>query len=82
MATKIELSEEQKAKLLNKLTDFCEQELAWELGQFDAEFLLRFISENVGAYYYNQGLFDAQALLQQKMELLAESLYELEKPIK
>ena len=56
-----------------------EQELDIELGQFDAEFLLDFVSKEMGATFYNQGIYDAQALLQSKIETLSDAFYELEK---
>jgi len=50
------------------------------MGQFDAEFLLDFFSEEVGSYYYNRGLCDAQAYLEKKIETISEDIYQLEKP--
>jgi uncharacterized protein (DUF2164 family) len=49
-----------------------------ELGQFDADFLLDFISKEIGASYYNQGLYDAQALLVDRMDSLSDAIYQLE----
>ncbi|MEM7277271.1 MAG: DUF2164 family protein [Pseudomonadota bacterium] len=50
------------------------------MGQFDAEFLLEFFSEEVGAYFYNQGLLDAQAVSEKQLESIAEAIDELQKP--
>ncbi|MEL0629800.1 DUF2164 family protein [Psychromonas aquatilis] len=41
--------------------------------------LLDFFSEKVGPYYYNQGLNDARAILDDKLDTITESFYELEK---
>ncbi|MGB5445138.1 MAG: DUF2164 family protein [Psychromonas sp.] len=49
------------------------------MGDFDAEFLLDFFTEKIGGYYYNQGLNDARALLDEKLDTITESFYELEK---
>ncbi|MDC0011245.1 DUF2164 domain-containing protein, partial [Porticoccaceae bacterium] len=46
----------------------------------DAEFLLDFFSEEVGAYYYNRGLSDAKLILEQKLESITDAFYEIEKP--
>ena len=46
---------------------------------YDAEFLLDFFSEKVGGYYYNEGLNDAKAMLDKKLEDVTDSFYELEK---
>ena len=80
--SKIEFSSEQKTALVNKIQGYCEQQLDIEVGQFDAEFLLDFFSEEVGAYYYNQGLQDAQAVVQNRIDSIADELYEIEKPTK
>lgn len=76
----IEFDKAQRELLLNKLRKYCSDELDVELGQFDADFLLDFIGKEIGAFYYNQGLYDANALFGSKMELLSEAIYELEKP--
>lgn len=75
----IKFDTQKKTLLIQKLQAYFMKELDFELGQFDSEFLLDFISEEIGAYYYNQGLSDAQNLLQQKIEIITEGFYELEK---
>jgi len=79
--TTIKFTPETKGQLIGKLQNYCETELDLELGQFDGEFLLDFISKELGAYYYNQGLYDAQAVLADKMDQLSEAIDEIEKPV-
>ena len=79
--SKIEFSSEQKAIIVKKIQSYFEKELDQELGQFDAQFLLDFFSDEVGAYYYNQGLQDAQAIMEKQLENIADALYEIEKPV-
>ena len=76
----IEFSKAQKEHLVSKIQRYFEDELEHELGQFDAEFLLDFISKQLGAYYYNQGLYDAQSILQERLQNVSEAIYEIEKP--
>lgn len=76
----IEFSKDEKEILGKKLQMYFSDELDQELGQFQAQFLLDFISEELGAYFYNRGLADAQAAMQERMEAIAEVIYELEKP--
>ena len=78
--SKIEFSKEEKESIVKKVQSYFEQELDQELGQFDAEFLLDFFSKEVGGYYYNRGMYDAQAYIEKKMETISEDLYQLEKP--
>ncbi len=76
----IEFSEEEKAVLVQKIQSYFDKSLDMELGQFDAEFVLQFFAEEVGAYFYNQGLADAQAALASRVDLIQDAIYELEKP--
>ena len=75
----IKFSVEQKQALVQQIKKYFDNELHQEIGDFDAEFLLDFFSEKVGGYYYNQGLNDARALLDDKLDTITESFYELEK---
>lgn len=75
----IEFSKAQKEGLVLKLQHYFEGELDQELGQFDAEFLLDFFSKEMGAVYYNQGLYDAQAILNDKVADISDAIYEIEK---
>ena len=75
----INFNAEEKASLIGRLQDYCDTELDRELGSFEAQFLLDFISETMGAFYYNRGVYDAQALLQEQLEHVGESIYQLEK---
>lgn len=79
--TEIRFSAEQKADLVQRLQAYFDTELDQELKQFDAEFLLDFIARELGVHYYNQGLFDAQAALSNRLDSLTEAIDELEKPL-
>ncbi|WP_340680312.1 DUF2164 domain-containing protein [Paraglaciecola sp.] len=75
----ITFSVAQKDALVQKLQAYMSKELDWELGQFDAEFLLDFISKEMGSTYYNQGLYDAQVVLSERLDSIADVILELEK---
>ena len=77
---KLTFTDDEKSQLVSKLKRYFEQELDTELGGFDAEFLIDFIAREMGAYFYNRGLYDAQTLFSQKFEEFADSVYELEQP--
>ena len=76
----IEFTKEEKAVLVGKIQLYFREELDQKIGQFDAEFLLDFFSAEVGAYYYNRGLYDAQAVLEKRLETITEAISEIEKP--
>ena len=78
--SKIEFSKAEKEVLVSRIQLYFSEELEQKLGKFDAEFLLDFFSEEVGAYYYNRGLYDAQTILESKLEAITDAIYEIEKP--
>jgi len=79
---KIELSKEAREAAARALSEYLKDELEVEVTGFDAQFLLDFVGERIGPWFYNQGLADARAVVQARAELVAEAIYELEKPIK
>tara|TARA_R110002110_G_scaffold205066_7_gene417060 strand:+ start:192612 stop:192869 length:258 start_codon:yes stop_codon:yes gene_type:complete len=74
----IKFTNDEKAVLVQKLKAYLASEMDHEVGQFECEFLLDFISEEIGAYFYNKGLDDAQALVRSKMEDITDAFYEIE----
>lgn len=77
---KISFDKDEKALLVRRLQLYFNEELRQPIGQFDAEFLLDFIGEELGAYWYNRGVRDAQALLAARFEDVQDALYQLEQP--
>jgi uncharacterized protein (DUF2164 family) len=73
-------STQEKEVLTQKIQKYMSEELEREIGTFDAEFLLEFFSKEMGAYFYNRGLADAKIILEKKLELITEAIYEIEKP--
>ena len=76
----IEFSKSEKEELVHKLKSYFDKELGQEVGQFECEFFLDFISDEIGAYYYNKALADAQVLLASKVDEITDAFYEIEKP--
>ncbi|ATC23744.1 DUF2164 domain-containing protein [Caulobacter vibrioides] len=79
---KITFDKDTRARLVGGLSDYLRTELDLEVKGFDAEFLLDFISERLGPYYYNQGLHDAAALYREKLEAITEAVWDIEQPVK
>ena len=76
-----DFTREEKDAIVAKIQTWFEKELSQDIGQFDAEFLLDFFGDEVGKYFYNQVLNDAQAILLGRMDNIAEAISELEKII-
>jgi uncharacterized protein (DUF2164 family) len=79
--TDIALGKEQTEHIVHKIKHYFTAELGEEIGQFDAEFLLAFFAKEIGPYFYNRGLQDAQAAAEAQMDALKEVLYTMEEPI-
>ena len=78
--TMVQFSAAEKEAIVEKVKLYFRETLDHEIGGFDAEFLIDFFAEEVGAHFYNCGLYDAQALFSSKVEELTDSICELEKP--
>ena len=76
----ITFSDGEKEELAHKIKRYFDQELDQDLGQFEAESVLDFFSTEVGVYFYNRGLLDAQAVLAERLDVVQDAIYELEKP--
>ncbi|KRC34530.1 MULTISPECIES: DUF2164 domain-containing protein [unclassified Lysobacter] len=76
--TDIAFSKDEQALIVRKIQLYVSEELKQPIGQFDAQFLLDFVSRELGAYYYNRGLYDAQAALSAKLEDVQDAIYQLE----
>lgn len=75
----IEFNQRDKTEMVDKIQRYFENKLDQELGQFDAEFLLDFFNEEIGGYFYNQGLQDAKIVFDQHLEVVSDNIYGLEK---
>ena len=72
---------EMKDELIQGIKEYFTSELDQNLGNFEAEFLLDFFSENIGPHYYNQAIRDVQKHLSGYVDTLNERIDELEKPV-
>jgi uncharacterized protein (DUF2164 family) len=80
--SKIELPKEAADAAAKALSKYLKAELDVEVAGFDAVFLVDFITERLGPYYYNQGLADARAVVAKKADEVGEAIYGIEKPAK
>lgn len=75
----IQFKPEEKESIVLKLKSYMEDELEKELSRFEAEFLLEFISKEIGPHFYNHGLYDALAVFNSQVENITDAVYEIEK---
>jgi len=76
----IEFTQQQREVLTQAVQKYCSDELDIDLEQFDAWFLLEFVTNKIGPFYYNKGLSDAQSVFDRKALDVADELYQIEKP--
>ncbi len=77
----IKLERAQKETLASAIQDYMQDELSIEIGQFDSEFLIDFITDKLGAVYYNKGVEDAKAVIERRMFEMSDELYEIEQEV-
>ncbi|MGR4989335.1 DUF2164 domain-containing protein [Vibrio rotiferianus] len=78
----IKLERAQKEILAVAIQDYMQDELSVEIGQFDSEFLIDFITEKLAPIYYNKGIEDAKAVIERRMLEMTDELYEIEQEVK
>ncbi|MBL4567669.1 MAG: DUF2164 domain-containing protein [Porticoccus sp.] len=76
----IKFSKNETDRIVSKIKRYFNDELDQEIGGFEAEFLMGFFAKEIGPYFYNQGISDAQTLFTEKAEELGYLVQELEKP--
>lgn len=77
--SQIQLTKQEQESIVAKLKTYFADELNHDLGQFEAEFLLEFLSKELGPYYYNCGLHDARAVFEERVQAIDDDLYAIEK---
>lgn len=73
------LSLEKKREMIQEIQDFFLKERGEEIGEFAADICFEFIKERLGPVFYNEGIRDAREVAEQRMQMLEEDLYALEK---
>ncbi len=68
-----------RKEIVSSIQQYLADELQIEIGSFDAQFLVDFFAEQLGCYYYNQGLADALKAFEAKIEETSDIVYQLEK---
>ncbi len=75
----IQFSREETADITARLRAWFRDELETDLAALPAEMLLDFLSREIGPFFYNRALYDAQAVVAKKAEDIGEALAGLER---
>ena len=77
--SRIELDRATREALARGLLNHLKRQHDVEIAPFDALDLLDHLAETLGPHFYNQGLTDAQAVVQARAEAMADAIADLEK---
>jgi len=73
------LTKDEMQEAAARLQTYLRDELEVEVGRLPAEMLVEFIGQDIGRLFYNRGLRDAETVVRQKVEDVADALYGLER---
>jgi len=62
------LTKEQKQAAATKIRDYIYENFDTEIGNMQSDFLIDYITEHIGAYYYNKGVADSMAFITDKTD--------------
>lgn len=75
----IAFTREEVAAITPKLQGYVRDELDVDMGQLPAEMMLEFLAREIGPFFYNRGLYDAQAVVAVRAEDISEAIAGLER---
>lgn len=76
---KIVFDKPERAAIVGRIQRYFSEELDQKIGDIPAELLLNFFADHIGAYYYNRGLGDAQAVFAKSLDDVNDQIYALER---
>lgn len=75
----ITFSREEITAIAGKLRPWFRDELDVDLRDLPAEMLIDFLAREIGPFFYNRALYDAQAVVSKKADDIAEAIAGLER---
>lgn len=75
------LTSEKKREMIREIQAFFLEERDEEIGELAAEIYFDFIKDRLGPVFYNAAIRDAREIAEQRMQVLEEDLYALEKQL-
>lgn len=79
MSKPIQFTKEERTAIGGRIRDFFVKELDQDISQLQAEMVLDFFGGQIGGWFYNRGLADAQAVVTAKAEDIADAIYALQR---
>jgi uncharacterized protein (DUF2164 family) len=79
-ALRIDIDKPTREAIVRLLTRRLKDDFDLDIAPMDSHRLLDFLAEALGPYFYNQGLYDAQALLKDRIDAVSDAIESLERP--
>lgn len=79
MSKPIQFTKEERTAIGGRIRDFFAKELDQDISQLQAEMVLEFFGGQIGGWFYNRGLTDAQAVVTAKAEDISDAIYALQR---
>lgn len=77
--TPIKFSREEITAIAGKLRPYFRDEFDVDLRDLPGEMLIDFLAREIGPFFYNRALYDAQAVVKKKADDIAEAIAGLER---
>lgn len=74
----IKFEKPERDEIVSRIQTYFHKELDSEIGAIPAELLLSFFADEIGAFYYNQGLADARTAIAKAVDDINDRIYGLE----
>jgi uncharacterized protein (DUF2164 family) len=78
----IQFTKQQKDNMIAEIQRFFYEERNEEIGVIAAENAYEFFKDQLGPHFYNEAIKDARLVIEQKMNMMEEDLFSLEKNLK
>lgn len=78
----IQFTKRQKDSMISEIQRFYYEERNEEIGVIAAENAFEFFKDTLGPHFYNEAIKDARQLIEQRMNLMEEEMFTLEKKLK
>ncbi|MGD6790769.1 DUF2164 domain-containing protein [Sutcliffiella horikoshii] len=75
----ISIPKEMKDQMIGRIQAYFEEERDEEIGELGADLLLDIFMKELGPYYYNQGIADAKALVEERWGSVEEDIEALKR---
>lgn len=75
---KLDFSKDDQTAIVARVREYFLTEFELDIGRFEAEAMLEFFASEIGAHFYNRGLYDAQAVFTNQIEAINDAIYQLE----